>query len=373
MQSKILVTRASLPLFEEYTNEISDIWDDHMLTNMGRKHKKLESALKEYLGVPNISLMVNGHMALELAIQALGIKGEVITSPFTFVSTTHAIVRNGLTPVFCDINKEDYTINVDKIESLITDKTSAIMPIHVYGRVCNVEKIELIAKKHNLKVIYDAAHAFGIKKDGKSILNYGDASILSFHATKVFNTIEGGAVIYNDERIGKELYRLKNFGFKCETEVDGIGSNAKLDEFRAAMGICNLRYVDLYIKQRKKVYNRYREILGNYEGIVFSEEQKGVETNYSYCPVLFDDKILGVSRDGIYNYLRENNVYTRRYFYPLVSDYECYRDKFCSDKTPIAKYVSEHILCLPLYPDLEIKQVERICTLILNYIQRKGK
>ena len=371
MENRIFVTKSSVPSLTEYTEEIKDIFDTRLLTNMGKKHKELEDRLKDYLQVQNISLVTNGHMGLELALQALNLKGEVITTPFTFVSTTHAIVRNGLTPIFCDINKNDLTIDVEKIEELITDKTSAIMPVHVYGRICNVERIEQIAKQYNLKVIYDAAHVFGVKKNGKSILQYGDASVLSFHATKVFHTVEGGAIVYSKPELGKELYRLKNFGFMSEIEVDGIGANAKMDEFRAAMGICNLRHIQEYINKRRAVYNKYIEILGAYVGIHFLPMQSEVEHNYAYCPVIFDEKVLGVMRDEIYDFLKKNNVYTRRYFYPLVSDYECYNSKYNSIETPVAKYMSERVLCLPIYPDLEQETIEEICKLIIECIQNK--
>lgn len=371
MKEKILVTKSSLPSFEEYSEEIRDIWDTHRLTNKGDKHNELENRLTEYLGVQNVSLMVNGHMALEMALQAFGLSGEVITTPFTFVSTTHAIVRNGLRPVFCDINEDDYTIDVKKIEELITDKTSAIVPVHVYGKICDVDAIDKIAAKYGLKVIYDAAHAFGIKKEGRSVLDYGDASILSFHATKVFHTIEGGAVVYKDQEIGKELARLKNFGFKSEIEVDGIGANAKMDEFRAAMGLCNLKHIDSYIEKRKAVYNRYKQLLGDQEGIRFALDQPEVESNYSYCPVLFDEAVLGVTRDDIYEYLKLHDVYTRRYFYPLVTDYECYRETYCSERTPVAKHIADRILCLPIYPELEMEQIQGIVSLIFKVISKR--
>lgn len=367
---KIYVTQSSLPPFQEYVEEIADIWHTYRLTNKGEKYNKLEIQLKDYLKVENISLFVNGHMALELALQSFHLKGEVITTPFTFVSTTHAIVRNGLKPVFCDINIEDLTIDVNKMEQLITDRTVAIVPVHVYGKICDVDAIKKIAEKYNLKVIYDAAHAFGIKKDGNSVLNFGDASILSFHATKTFHTIEGGAVVYKDQEIGKELARLKNFGFQSEIEVDGVGANAKLDEFRAAMGLCNLRHIDMYIEQRKNVYNRYEELLGGCEGITFLTAQPGVESNYSYCPVIFDENVLGVTRDEIYEYLKLNDIYSRRYFYPLITDYSCYREKYNSAVTPVAKYVSDRILCLPIYPELEMDDIQRITSLILECISK---
>ena len=288
--NKILVTRSSMPDFDEYIEEIKEIWDSHWLTNMGPKHKKLQADLKEYLGVENIDLFVNGHMSLELSLQALKMQGEVITTPFTFASTTHAIVRNGLEPVFCDINLDDYTIDVSKIESLITDRTCAIMPVHVYGNVCDVEGIQRIADKYGLKVIYDAAHTFGEKYKGKGIGTFGDVSCFSFHATKVFNTIEGGAACFKNPEFGLELYRLKNFGIRGPEVVDAVGANAKMNEFSAAMGICNLRHIDEEIAKRKKVVERYRERLGNVNGIKLSPIQEDVQSNYAYFPVVFDEK-----------------------------------------------------------------------------------
>ena len=250
---QILVTKSSMPSLDEYVEEIKDIWETKWLTNMGVKHNKLKDELIKYLDVERIDLFTNGHMAIELSLQALKLKGEVITTPFTFASTTHAIVRNGLTPVFCDINPEDFTIDTKKLESLINDKTCAILPVHVYGNVCNVEEIDRIAKKHGLKVIYDAAHTFGVKYKGKGIGQYGDASCFSFHATKVFNSIEGGAVSFKKESFGKELYKLKNFGIKDPETVDGVGANAKMNEFCAAMGLCNLRHINEEINKRKHV------------------------------------------------------------------------------------------------------------------------
>ncbi len=266
---KILVTQSSMPDLDDYINEIKDIWDTRWLTNMGSKHQRLQAQLKDYLDVNNIDLLTNGHMAIELTIQAMGLTGEVITTPFTFASTTHAIVRNGLTPVFCDINPDDYTIDVTKLESLITEKTSAIIPVHVYGNICNVEEIDKIAKKHNLKVIYDAAHTFGVKYKGKGIGCFGDASCFSFHATKVFNTIEGGAVCFKDEAFLDEIYNLKNFGIRDPETVSGISANAKMNEFRAAMGLCNLKNIDTEIAKRKAVVERYREIYLVYRVLSF--------------------------------------------------------------------------------------------------------
>lgn len=365
MNNKILVTRSSMPSIEEYVEEIKSIWDSRWLTNMGEKHKELESKLKEYLDVTDISLFSNGHMALELTLQAMNLKGEVITTPFTFASTTHAIIRNGLTPVFCDIDPSNYTIDVNKIEKLINDRTCAILPVHVYGNICDVDKIEKIASKYDLKVIYDAAHAFGERYRGKGIGTYGDASMFSFHSTKVFNTIEGGGVSFKDVELGKKLYKLKNFGIKNETVVDGIGANAKMNEFQAAMGICNLRYIDSEIEKRKQVVERYRENLRNIEGIKLCEPQEDMEYNYSYFPVLFDETIFGESRNEIYIRLREENIFSRKYFYPLTNTFECFNGKYDVNETPVALYISKRILTLPLYSDLSLEDVDKICKVIL--------
>lgn len=364
MKPSIYVTRSSMPPFEEYVEMIKNLWDSHWLTNMGKYHQELENKLREYLDIDKISLMTNGHMALELAIQAMGLKGEVITTPFTFISTTHAIVRNGLKPVFCDINPKDYTIDVKKIESLITEKTCAILAVHVYGSICDIEEIQRIANKHNLKVIYDAAHAFGIRYKGRSMVSYGDVSVLSFHATKVFNTIEGGAVIYNNEIVGRELYKLKNFGIRNEEIIDGVGTNAKMDEFRAIMGICNINYIDNEIEKRKKIFERYKELLSGINGISLLEIQKHVDSNYAYLPVVFDECKCGYTRDGVYDILKKHNIYARKYFYPLTNEVECYRDCYDVDKTPMAKSISRRVLTLPLYADLEFQSVEKICGII---------
>ena len=282
--NSIQVTRSSMPDFEEYIEEIKDLWESHWLTNTGGKHKKLEKELAEYLNSPNVSLFTNGHLALECAIDALNLTGEVITTPFTFASTTHAIVRNGLEPVFCDINPDDYTIDTDNLERLITDKTSAIVPVHVYGNICNVNEIERIARKYNLKVIYDAAHSFGVTVDGVGVGNFGDASMFSFHATKVFNTIEGGAVTFRNLDFGRKLNDLKNFGITGPETVEYVGGNAKMNEFQAAMGICNLRHIESEINKRKVVVERYRERLSGIHGIKLSQIQKGVRSNYCLLP-----------------------------------------------------------------------------------------
>lgn len=362
---QILVTQSSLPPFEEYVEKIKSIWETRWLTNAGTMHNELQEELKKYLSVENISLFVNGHQALELALQALDLEGEVITTPFTFVSTTHAIVRNGLKPVFCDINTKDYTIDVDKIESLITEKTVAIVPVHVYGNICDVERLEAIAKKYNLKLIYDAAHAFGVKYKDRGIAQFGDMSMFSFHATKVFNTIEGGAICFKDASIENTINGLRNFGIRNEECIDLVGSNAKMNEFQAAMGLCNLQHIDEEIQKRKVVVKLYRQRLGNCNKISMLEEQENVESNYAYFPILLENN---EKRDGLYDYLKTKNIFTRKYFYPLTNDIECYNDTYSSDDTPIAKDVSKRVLTLPLYADLEVETVELICDEIVSFL-----
>lgn len=366
MHNKILVTRSSMPDYEEYCEEIKELWESHWLTNMGVKHRQLQRELKDYLDVENIDLLTNGHMALELSMQALGLTGEVITTPFTFASTTHAIVRNGLEPVFCDINPVDFTMDTAKIESLITDKTSAIVPVHVYGNVCNIEEIQRIADKYGLKVIYDAAHTFGEKYKGKGIGSYGDVSCFSFHATKVFNTIEGGAVCFKNERFGKDLYNLKNFGIRGPEVVEAVGSNAKMNEFCAAMGICNLRHLEEEIAKRKIVVERYRSHLEDVEGIQLNPVQENVQPNYAYFPVVFDEKVFGSSRNEVFNALAENNIGARKYFYPLTNTFECFHGKYDVNQTPVALHISKRVLTLPLYADLSLEDVDRICSIILR-------
>ncbi len=362
--TEIQVTRSSMPEYEEYIEEIKELWDSHWLTNMGIKHRKLEEELLKYLDVSNIMLFSNGHMALENVIAAFNLTGEVITTPFTFASTTHAIVRNGLKPVFCDIHPDTYVMDEGKIEELITENTSAIIPVHLYGNICNVEKIQEIANKHNLKVIYDAAHSFGTSYKGITVGNFGDASMFSFHATKVFNTIEGGAVSYGCKELGDKLYTLKNFGIKSQFIVDGIGANSKMNEFQAAMGICNLRHIETELLKRKKVVERYFALLAGIDGLKLMEFNEGVQTNYSYFPVVFDEDKLGFDREYIYNRLEKEGIYARRYFYPLTSDFDCYRGQYDSTQTPIAKYISERVLTLPLYSDLCLEDVDKICNII---------
>ena len=358
----IQVTQSSMPEFEEYIEEIKGLWDSRWLTNMGAKHKELEAQLIKYLGVNDITLFTNGHLGLECAISALGLTGEVITTPFTFASTTHAIVRNGLKPVFCDINPNNYTIEVDKIEKLINDKTSAIIPVHVYGNICDIKKIDQIAKKHNLKVIYDAAHAFGITVDGQGIGSFGDASMFSFHATKVFNTIEGGAVTYNDSSVKKKLDYIKNFGITGPETVEYVGGNAKMNEFQAAMGICNLKNIDKEIAKRKVVAERYVSNLEEVKGIKLSEIQDGIMSNYAYFPVVFDG--YKKTRDQVFEELKANDIIARKYFYPLTNSFDCYKNEYNVEDTPVAKYIAERVLTLPLYADLSLENVDRICGII---------
>lgn len=361
----INVTRSSMPEFEEYCEEIRGLWDSRWLTNMGVKHKQFQANLIDYLGVSHIDLFSNGHMALEMAIQAMNLTGEVITSPFTFASTTHAIVRNGLTPVFCDIDANTYTIDVNKIEALITDKTCAIIPVHVYGNICDVEAIDRIAKKHNLKVIYDAAHAFAVKYNGVGVGNFGDASMFSFHATKVFHSIEGGAVCFHNDDYGLDLYRLKNFGIRGPETVDAVGANAKMNEFSAAMGICNLRHLDAEIAKRKAVVERYRERLSGIDGIKLNAVQENVQSNYAYFPVVFDG--YKYTRDEICEKLKEHDIIARKYFYPITNAFDCYKDKHdAKAETPVAYDISFKVVTLPLYADLSLDDVDKICDIILE-------
>lgn len=366
MDNKILVTRSSMPSMEEYIEEIRSIWDSHWLTNMGEKHKALQAELQKYMGVPAVELLTNGHMALELSLQAMNLQGEVITTPFTFASTTHAIVRNGLEPVFCDIDPETYTMDVTQIERLITDRTCAILPVHVYGNICNIEEIERIAHKYGLKVLYDAAHTFGETYKGQGIGNFGDASCFSFHATKVFNTIEGGAVCYRDPDMGRRLYELKNFGIHGPEEVDAVGANAKMNEFCAAMGLCNLRHVDEEIAKRRAVVERYREHLEGVDGLRLNVQQPEVRSNYAYFPVVFDENLFGASRNEVMDALAQNGIGARKYFYPLTNTFECFHGKYDVDATPVALHVAKRVLTLPLYADLSMEDVDRICKIVLE-------
>ena len=366
--SQILVTRSSMPPFEEYCNEIRDLWDSHWLTNNGAKHKALQAELERLLGVPHVTLYTNGHLALENILAAVDLPrgGEVITTPFTFASTTNAIVRCGLTPVFCDVNDADYTMDTAKIEALITDKTVAIVPVHVYGNVCAVDEIQKIADKHGLRTVYDAAHAFAVTYHGRSVLSYGDASMLSFHATKVFNTIEGGAVCYHDDALVDKLNSYKNFGEDATEDCVYAGGNAKMNEFQAAMGLCNLRRLDGEIAKRKTVVEHYRARLSGVEGIKLCAPQAGVESNYAYFPVVFDG--YRYDRNEVFERLKTQGVNARKYFYPLTNAFTCYKDMPTAgaDKTPVAQHFAERVLTLPLYADLASEDVERICDIVLG-------
>lgn len=355
-----------MPELEEYIEEIKDMWITHWLTNMGPKHIQLQTELSKYLGVENIDLFTNGHMAIELTLQAMNLQGEVITTPFTFASTTHAIVRNGLEPVFCDIDPVTFTMNPDKIESLITDRTCAIMPVHVYGNVCDVEEIERIAHKYELKVIYDACHAFGETYKNRGIGTFGDASCFSFHATKVFNTIEGGAVTFKDGRLKDILYELKNFGIHGPEEVSAVGANAKMNEFCAAMGLCNLRHIEEEINKRKKVAERYQQHLNGVEGIQLNEIQPDLNRNYAYYPVVFAESIFGASRAEIFDALSNHDIGARKYFYPLTNTFSAFHGKYDVLETPVALHVSKRVLTLPIYADLSYEDVDRICEIILS-------
>ena len=355
-----------MPPFEEYMEAVRPLWDSVWLTNMGVNHEKLAKELCDYLKVSNVSLFVNGHMALEMTLQAMDLEGEVITTPFTFASTTHAIVRNGLKPVFCDIDPDNYTMDVTKIEELITPKTCAIVPVHVYGCICDVEGIERIAKKHGLKVIYDAAHAFGTEYKGKGIGSFGDASMFSFHATKVFHTIEGGAVSTDDTDLMNKLWKLKDFGIRDEEVVDGIGANAKMNEFCAVMGLCNLKYVDGEIEKRRCVVERYKEHLTGVPGIKLIPKQADVKPNYAYFPIVIEEDEFGVNRQIVMDRLKEHDIYTRKYFYPLTSDMDCYSGMFDSSLTPVAVHASQRVLTLPMSASLALDDVDRICDIILS-------
>lgn len=368
MSDRILVTRSSMPSLDEYVEEIREIWDTHWLTNMGVKHKEFQITLERFFNVPHVTLYTNGHLALENAIAALNLPkgGEVITTPFTFASTTHAIVRNGLLPVFCDIKSDDYTIDTSMIEALVTDRTVAIVPVHVYGNLCDVDEISRIANKYELKVIYDAAHAFGVKYMGASAASFGDASMFSFHATKVFNTIEGGCVCFKNDALVQLLNDQKNFGIHGPEVVDYVGGNAKMSEFQAAMGICNMRHLDEEIGKRKNVVERYRDRLDHVEGIKISVIQKNVESNYAYFPVIFDG--YKYTRNEIFNMLENEGIGARKYFYPLTNSFECYRNypTTGTEKTPVAQHIALRVLTLPLYADLNLEDVDRICNVILK-------
>ena len=361
---KILVTRSSMPPFEEYMEEIRDIWDNRWLTNMGAKHQKLVAELKACLQVGNVSLFCNGHQALEAALAQFPRGGEVITTPFTYGSTTLAIARAGLVPVFCDIEEEQYTLDPEKIGPLITDKTVAILPVHVYGHICRWQRIREIADKHGLKVIYDAAHAFGVSENGVNAAVMGDVSMFSFHATKVFHTVEGGCLAYNDGALEPFFTAWEKFGMYDGEQAELMGTNAKMTEFSAAMGLCNLRHLDEQIDCRRQAAERYRQRLNGRCGIVLSPEQTGVVSNSAYMPVRFLPEELGYDRNAVMDALAGQEIFARKYFYPLTSAFPLVQQNYPVQATPLAQKVSEEILCLPLYADLTAEQVDRICDVI---------
>lgn len=368
MNKTINVTRSSMPGFEEYCEEIRALWDSRWLTNMGAKHRQLQAKLEEKMKVPHVTLFTNGHIALETVLEAMAFPqgSEVITTPFTFASTTHAIVRNGLTPVFCDVDPDFYCMDPAKIEPLITEKTVAIVPVHVYGNMCDDAAIRAIAKKHGLKVIYDAAHAFGASLNGVDAGALGDASMFSFHATKVFNTIEGGAVCFHDDALVSKLDDLKNFGLHGPEECLYAAGNGKMSEFQAAMGLCNLRHLDGEIQKRGTAVKRYRERLTGVKGIRLCPVQENVSPNYAYFPVVFDGYCW--DRDQVFEKLKAEGIIARKYFYPLTNDFACYQGMPTAgaEKTPVAQYLAQRVLTLPLYADLTEDDVDRICNIILE-------
>lgn len=367
-----------MPSLEEYTNELRSIWESRWLTNMGEKHKKLEKDLAAYLGLQadNLALFVNGHQALECIFEAMQLgqekniwgeaKNEVITTPFTFASTTHALVRKGLKPVFADIKEDDFTIDPAGIERLITDRTCAIVPVHVYGNLCDVNAIQAIAEKHGLKVIYDAAHAFAVTWNHQSSAAFGDVSMFSFHATKVFHTIEGGMACFRNPEMKTTLNQWKNFGITGPEDVELVGGNSKMNEFCAAMGICNLRHLDEEIAKRKVVVEYYRTRLEGVAGLQLNAVQPDVKSNYAYFPVLFHENVLGYNRDDVFNALAARGIGARKYFYPLTNTYACYRGCFDVQQTPVAFKVAGQVLTLPLYADLKLEEVDRVCDVLLN-------
>lgn len=372
---RIMVTKPFMPTKKEYAKYLDKIWENQYLTNNGPLHREFEQRLKAFCQANNVTLTVNGHQALDIAVKGLELKGEVITTPFTFASTTHSLTLNNVKPVFCDIKESDLTIDEDKIEELITDKTTAIMPVHVYGHMCNIEKIEEIAKRHNLKVIYDAAHTFGINYKGKSIANFGDTSIFSFHATKIFNTIEGGALIYDDSSKKQVYETLKNFGIEGEETIDFVGGNSKMNEFCAAMGLVNIEHIEDLIKERQEITLYYRKKLDEVKGIKYfvpEEMYKDFRYNYAYFPIVVEDEFIK-SRDDLYDYLKEFNIFSRKYFYPIVPDFGCYKEQYKDVQLPVARNIGKRILCLPLYNGLTKEEIDFIVEKIKDCKEGKEK
>ncbi|HJO93745.1 MAG TPA: DegT/DnrJ/EryC1/StrS family aminotransferase [Victivallales bacterium] len=368
MNKKIYVTKPSLPEIKELIPYLEKIWNSRILTNNGPFHQEFEEKLAKFLGVKYVSLFCNGTSALQVGLQALRITGEVVTTPYTFAATTHAIYWNRCTPVFCDINEDDFNIDPDKIESLITPNTTAILPVHVYGNPCKMKKIQKIADTYGLKVFYDAAHAFGVEKDSTSILNWGDLSMLSFHATKVFNTFEGGALITNDKKLKERIDFLKNFGFADEVTVIAPGSNAKMDELRSAIGLLQLKHINNNIDKRRIVAKYYKTKFKEVNGIQYLKDLPKTRSNYSYFPILIDSIKLNKTRDELYNKLKSNNIYARKYFYPLISSFPSYNNlpSASISNLPTAERIAKGILCLPIHHDLTIEELDKIINLILD-------
>ena len=368
MKEKIYVTQPNLPELEKLYPYLEEIWKNKILTNNGPFHQKFEKELAKYLEAEHVNLFANATIALVVGLQALRISGEVITTPFSFVATTHALKWNGITPVFCDIEETTLNIDPDKIEALITPKTTAIMPVHVYGHPCDTEKIQAIADKYGLKVIYDAAHAFGVKVKDKNLLLEGDMSILSFHGTKLFTTFEGGAIITKDANLKKRIDYLKNFGFADEVTVIAPGINGKMNEFQSVIGLLSLEIVQKEILNRKRIAGRYKELLKNTKGIKCFNDMRNVEHNYAYFPILINEKEFGVSREFVYEELKKHNIYARRYFYPLISNFPSYKGLASSSKEnlSVANKIAEQILCLPIYGSLEIEKADFICEKLLG-------
>lgn len=366
MEKPIYVTQPALPPLEEFIPYLEEIWKSKILTNNGPFHRQFEQALAEYLGVKYISIFSNGTLALMTALQTLRITGEVITTPYSFVATTHSLWWNNIKPVFADIDPETFNLNPEKVEAAITPQTTAIMPVHVYGTPCNLDEFQRIADTYGLKLIYDAAHAFGVKVNGQSILNFGDLSVLSFHATKVFNTIEGGAIICHDLKTKQRIDFLKNFGFADETTVIAPGINAKMNEVQAAYGLLQLKYVDNYIEKRKEITQLYREKLRDISGIRIMEDMEGVVHSYTYFPILIDKEKYGKTRDEVYAELKSQNINGRRYFYPLISQFPTYRGLPSAQKEnlPVAENITEQVICLPIYPELDFKTINKIIMVI---------
>lgn len=366
MMKKIYVTQPAMPPLEEYVEYLKQIWKDKILTNNGPLHEQLEIELARYLGVKYISLFTNGTLALVTALQALHITGEVITTPFSFVATTHSLWWNNIKPVFVDIEPEHFNLDPDKIEAAITPQTTAIMPVHVYGNPCQIESIQKIAEKYGIKVIYDSAHAFGVKIYDNSVLNFGDLSVMSFHSTKVFNTIEGGAIVCHDEKMKQRIDFLKNFGFMDEITVVAPGINGKMNEFQAAYGLIQLKYVDDYIAKRKNIANLYRQQLSDIQGLRLHNDIDGVRHCYPYFPIFIDSEKYGKSRDEVYENLKRHNIYGRRYFYPLISQFPVYRglNSAKPENLPVATKVAEQVICLPIYPALEDEDIKLIVKIL---------